>query len=72
MSKKKSKRSRSVSSTESTQTFVSPEGKVSIPRRAVDDNQFNPDYTDIISDLKRIGTLAGVFFVLLIALSFIL
>ena len=33
-------------------------------------NEFNPDYTQIKRDLARIGTLAGVFFALLIALSF--
>ncbi len=35
-------------------------------------NEFNPDYTDVKRDLKRIGILASTFFVLLIALSFIL
>jgi hypothetical protein len=34
--------------------------------------EFNPDYSYVISDLKRIGILAGSFFVLLIALSFIM
>jgi hypothetical protein len=34
------------------------------------DRDFNPDYTDIIKDLKRIGTLAGSFLLLLIILSF--
>jgi hypothetical protein len=34
--------------------------------------EFNPDYSYVIKDLKRIGTLAGTFFVILIALSFIL
>jgi hypothetical protein len=34
--------------------------------------EFNPDYTDVIKDLKRIGTLALTFFVILIALSFVL
>jgi len=33
---------------------------------------FNPDYTHIKADLKRIGILAGSFFALLIALSFFL
>ena len=35
-------------------------------------NEFNPDYSYVIKDLKRIGTLAGVFFIILIVLSFIL
>lgn len=34
--------------------------------------EFNPDYTYIIKDLKRIGVLAGSFFIILIVLSFIL
>lgn len=41
-------------------------------RKAATTTEFNPDYTYVVSDLKRIGTLAGAFFVLLIALSFIL
>ncbi len=34
--------------------------------------EFNPDYSYVIKDLKRIGTLAGSFFVILVILSFIL
>ena len=34
--------------------------------------EFNPDYTDVKKDLKRIGTLAGIFVVVLIALAFII
>ena len=41
-------------------------------RRMMSASEFNPDYRYVISDLKRIGTLAGIFFVILIALSFIL
>jgi hypothetical protein len=36
------------------------------------DPTFNPDYSQTIKDLKRIGTLAGTFFVVLIVLSFFL
>lgn len=36
------------------------------------DREFSPDYTPVIKDLKRIGTLAGSFFVILIVLSFFL
>ncbi len=39
------------------------------PRTA---EEFNPDYTEIKTDLKRIGLLAGMFLAVLIALSFIL
>lgn len=34
--------------------------------------EFNPDYTPVIKDLKRIAILAGSFFVVLILLSFFL
>lgn len=32
--------------------------------------EFNPDYTNTKKDLVRIGTLAGIFFVALVVLSF--
>jgi hypothetical protein len=34
--------------------------------------EFNPDYTYVKRDLRRIGTLAGTFFVILVALALIL
>ncbi len=34
--------------------------------------EFNPNYDYVIKDLKRIGILAGSFFVILIVLSFFL
>jgi hypothetical protein len=34
--------------------------------------EFNPDYGPVKKDLKRIGTLAGTFFVILVVLSFFL
>jgi hypothetical protein len=34
--------------------------------------EFNPDYTHVKRDLRRIGTLAGFFFMALIVLSFFL
>lgn len=36
------------------------------------DRNFNPDYRQVITDLKRIGTLAGIFLSVLIVLSFFL
>lgn len=33
---------------------------------------FNPDYTHIVKDLGRIGTIAGGFIVILVVLSFFL
>ena len=35
-------------------------------------SEFNPDYSYVIKDLKRIGSLAVFFLVILVALSFIL
>ena len=36
------------------------------------DAEFNPDYTDIKKDLKRIAILASSFIILLVVLSFFL
>lgn len=41
-------------------------------RRVSSSQDFNPDYSYVRNDLKRIGILAGTFFALLIALSFIM
>jgi len=50
--------------------------KRSITRRTVSATpaaaEFNPDYSDVKKDLKRIGILAGSFIALLVALSFFL
>ncbi len=59
------KKSRRRSSIKSAPTFAG------IQRNAVS-VEFNPDYTYIKHDLKRIGVLAATFFAVLIALSFIL
>lgn len=45
---------------------------VSKPNRASHSMEFNPDYSDTIKDLKRIGILAGTFFAILVGLSFFL
>lgn len=34
--------------------------------------EFKPDYSHVIKDLRRIGTLAGSFLVILVVLSFFL
>jgi hypothetical protein len=36
------------------------------------EREFNPDYSPVIKDLRRIGLLAGSFFVVLVVLSFFL
>lgn len=41
-------------------------------QRGVVGTDFNPDYSTIKQELKRIGILAGSFFALLIVLSFFL
>jgi hypothetical protein len=35
-------------------------------------DDFNPDYTHVMKDLRRIGALAGTFLAILIVLSFFL
>ena len=52
---------------------TSPQGKTSQsaaeqPSRG----DFNPDYSYVIKDLRRIGTLAGTFLLVLIILAFFL
>ncbi len=42
------------------------------PQRGFVTSEFKPDYSNVKKDLKRIGLLAGSFFVILIALSFFL
>lgn len=69
--KKKKTRSGSMAISQSAEQSIEAKS-VRIPRRAIEDDDFSPDYTPIIRDLKRIGTLAGAFFVILIVLSFIL
>lgn len=70
MSKKQKRR---VSSGE-TVARESPVKTVAAPtgRYSASSSEFNPDYTPIIKDLKRIGILAGSFFAVLIILSFFL
>lgn len=63
---KKSKRQSSRASRRATSSYKSSGGSQALSR------DFDPDYTHVITDLKRIGVLAGSFFVVLIILSFIL
>ena len=66
------KQKRKVTNTVDNSTNYSGNVEKRISRSAMTDDQFNPDYTDIKQDLKRIGTLAVVFFVVLVVLSFVL
>ena len=47
-------------------------GAPTFRRAAATPAEFNPDYSYVIQDLKRIGVLAGSFLVVLIILSFII
>ncbi len=68
MAKKTKKRSISTPTSPAAAT-TAPAAKVN-NRSAV--AEFNPDYTYVKQDLKRIGILAGSFFVILVVLSFFL
>jgi hypothetical protein len=67
------KKSRRQSSRTST-TPVNPTGSSAVftsSARSVD-KEFNPDYSYVTKDLKRIGSLAAFFFTVLVVLSFFL
>jgi|YNPNPStandDraft_1061719.scaffolds.fasta_scaffold00200_28 hypothetical protein len=72
---KKSKRSTSQRRVASPSS-VSTETVASVPVKPVamrsSSQEFNPDYSYVISDLKRIGILAVSFIAILVVLSFIL
>lgn len=70
MSKKNKRQIRSVALSESKteSKTISPAGSSSRPAR----DEFNPDYTHVLKDLRRIGVLAGSFLVVLIGLSFLI
>jgi hypothetical protein len=63
---KKSKRQVNRSSSGSVAPLMTSESSRSF------DRDFSPDYSHVIPDLKRIGTLAAGFLVILIVLSFFL
>jgi hypothetical protein len=51
---------------------VTTSESTSTPSQARSSQEFNPDYSYVIKDLKRIGLLAGSFFAILVVLSFFL
>lgn len=60
-------------------TTSSGKAKIEAPARTTaatstrtSNGEFNPDYSYVIKDLKRIGVLAGSFFLILIALAIFL
>lgn len=74
MSKKSKRQSRKSTAPVSTavSSSVTPRTPLSTGGARVFEREFNPDYAPVIKDLKRIGMLAGSFFVVLIVLSFFL
>jgi len=68
MTKKSKRQVRKVASADKT----APARVVSSAPRRSAEQSFNPDYSYVIKDLKRIGTLASTFFLVLIILSFFL
>ncbi len=46
--------------------------KLKVKKRISNTSEFNPDYSYVKKDLKRIASLAAFFFVILIVLTFIL
>ena len=46
--------------------------KLQVKKSISNTSEFNPDYSYVKKDLKRIGSLAAFFFVILIILTFIL
>jgi len=61
---------RSVATKTTTKSETSPKSSLSTGRTF--STEFNPDYTFIKHDLKRIAILASAFVVILVVLSFIL
>jgi len=75
MAKKSKKQTRKVSgSSGNTINRVAPvQSNISeTPVQRASGSDFNPDYTQTIKDLKRIGVLAGSFITILVVISFFL
>ncbi len=62
MSKKSKKKSRS----------LPVDKKITVSKNVSSASDFNPDYSYVKKDLKRIASLAVIFFVILIILTFVL
>lgn len=71
MAKKIKNKHRSVSSPAASAPAVKPAAATKTMGKSFS-TEFNPDYSFVKKDLIRIGTLAGVFFVVLVVLSFFL
>lgn len=67
MAKKQYRKAQSVRNHDNTTTAV-----LNSPRNRLSSTDFNPDYSYVVKDLKRIGILAGSFIGVLIVLTFFL
>jgi hypothetical protein len=76
MAKKYKRSTSAATSTRTTEAAAGVAGTekttAGLTARRTGTGEFNPDYTYVVKDLKRIGTLAGSFFVILVVLSFFL
>jgi len=66
MSKKRKRQSRTSSYSDKTTSSGSGGSSRNLP------DNFNPDYTYVVKDLRQIGTLAGIFISILVILAIIL
>ncbi|PKO06129.1 MAG: hypothetical protein CVU41_08440 [Chloroflexi bacterium HGW-Chloroflexi-3] len=67
MAKKQYRKAKSVRTADNTTAAV-----LNSPRNRLSTTDFNPDYSYVVKDLKRIGILAGSFIAILIVLTFFL
>ncbi|PKO10032.1 MAG: hypothetical protein CVU40_07410 [Chloroflexi bacterium HGW-Chloroflexi-2] len=67
MAKKQYRKAKTVSTTDKTTATV-----LNSPKNRLSSTDFNPDYSYVVKDLKRIGILAGSFIGVLIVLTFFL
>ena len=75
MAKKTKKQTRKVSGVSAADGYsvASSDNSVApVTSRSTSGSDFNPDYSQTIKDLKRIGVLASSFFVVLIIIAFFL
>ena len=75
MAKKNKKQTRKVSGNSATyesRVATTQTNTVEAPSLRSTGSDFNPDYSQTIKDLKRIGVLAGSFIAILVVISFFL
>ncbi len=72
MAKKQKRRVSAAAATEATPSLAVERPAAGSPVRASYTQEFNPDYSHVTSDLKRIGIMAGSFLAVLVVLSFFL